>query len=47
MISLLKFVAPLKPIIAYFTAKASRGFGRKYQENIGDINSAFLESLYG
>lgn len=34
-------------VIPYFTAKASRDFGRKYRENVGDINSAFLESLYG
>ncbi len=34
-------------IIPYFTSKRSRDYGRAYREDVGEINNAFLESLYG
>ena len=34
-------------IIPYFTSRKSRDYGRAYREDVGEINNAFLESLYG
>lgn len=34
-------------IIPYFTAKRAREDGRKYREDVGDLNQYFLESLRG
>lgn len=34
-------------IIPYFTSRKSREDGRKYREDVSEINTAFLESLYG
>lgn len=34
-------------IIPCLTSKKSRDYGRDYREDVGEINNAFLESLYG
>jgi len=34
-------------VIPYITSLASRDSGREYRENMGEINTSFIESLYG
>lgn len=59
MIALIWTLSPILAIIAfvayvlvgfvvpYITTAQSRDFGREYRENVGNINTVFLENLYG
>lgn len=48
-LALIAFVAyaTIGFVIPYLTSGRTREAGREYRENMSDINSAFLESLYG